>query len=396
MYRDLIARGLLLAGLLALGLFTLRVTAGNVFANRNPALAMRFSPDNARALGKSARTLVLTKQTPDALAETTRLARRALARNPAEIDAVVALGVTYDLAGRTRDAARLFEYSERLSRRDLATQLWLIEAAVRRDDVPGVLRHYDTALRTSRAAPSILFPILVQAVTGTDMIDPLSAVLARRPIWSYQYIQQLAQTGQDFDAMDALYKALHRRGGLVPEETIASASARMVEARRFDLAWSLYTTFNPGAGRGGVRDGAFRRIRTAPTPFDWTLSDVPALSLGAVEDEGGMLRFSTTSGAGGLAARQLLLLTRGPHRLSAKAYDVVAGDAERPELRVTCAGSAEPLARAPIGAADLRGSVVGAAFEVPGGCPAQWLELHVPAADGPTPVSGGIGRIAVR
>ncbi|WP_141243820.1 hypothetical protein [Sphingomonas lenta] len=397
MGRGLIARVLLLAGLAALLVFAARVTAGNVFAGRDPDFALRLSPGNARALGEKARKRIQTEQSPAARAEAMALAARALARDPGNVDAVVAAGLVKDLARRPAEAARLMRYSGKLSRRDFATRIWLIEDAVRRNDVEGALHHYDVALRTSRLAPSVLFPVLVQAVTGDDMIAPLSTTLARRPVWSYQFMQQLAQTGTDYRAMAALYEAVRRKGGLVPEPTIAAATARMVEAGAFGQAWSLYAGFNPGTPRAGVRNGDFARTEEAPTPFDWNLSQLPGLAAEPLGDNGGTLRFEATSGAGGVAARQLLLLAPGAHELSGTAYDVVlGGGGVSPSFRLVCAGGARVLSDAPLPSAASTGAAFRARFSVPSGCPAQWLELHVPSAEGPTPVSGSVGRVAVR
>ncbi|MDT9096849.1 hypothetical protein RSW32_26335, partial [Escherichia coli] len=67
------------------------------------------------------------------------------------------------LHGDVGAARRLFAYGQRLSRRDNSTQLWAIEDAVARNDIPDVLRHYDVALRTSPNLADILYPVLASA-----------------------------------------------------------------------------------------------------------------------------------------------------------------------------------------------------------------------------------------
>src|SRR3546814_1290750 len=59
---------------------------------------------------------------------------------------------------------RLLAYSQKLSRRDLRTQLMAIELAVAQGDISGALRHYDIALRTKKNAPELLFPVLTSAL----------------------------------------------------------------------------------------------------------------------------------------------------------------------------------------------------------------------------------------
>ncbi|MFV3517295.1 hypothetical protein ACNJD8_22045, partial [Mycobacterium tuberculosis] len=75
-----------------------------------------------------------------------RIARQALVQDPTAVAAVATLGINAQLRGDTGPARRIFAYANQLSRRDLRTQLWAIEDAVSRNDIPGVLNNYDIAL----------------------------------------------------------------------------------------------------------------------------------------------------------------------------------------------------------------------------------------------------------
>ncbi|MFV3464693.1 hypothetical protein ACNJFH_21305, partial [Mycobacterium tuberculosis] len=88
-----------------------------------------------------------------------RLAQAALQRDPMSVRAVSTLAFLAAEKGNAVQAARLLAYSERLSRRDLPTQLALIETKVQANDVVGALVHYDRALRTSKTSEAILVPV---------------------------------------------------------------------------------------------------------------------------------------------------------------------------------------------------------------------------------------------
>ena len=67
--------------------------------------------------------------------------------------------------------------AERVSRRDLANELLLIEATARHDDVATTLTHFDRALLVYPDANQQLFPVLSRALS-----DPqIRAALAKDP-----------------------------------------------------------------------------------------------------------------------------------------------------------------------------------------------------------------------
>ena len=149
-------------------------------------------PFDARAKVKSAEMLLArTRASPPAVARARTLALAALRRDPTMAPAWRLLALAASMQGREREAARLFHFAERLSRRDLPTQLWLIEESVSRNDIPGALRHYDIALRTSLASPELLFPVLTRASGDNNVVGPLGTLLASDPPWRETFLWQL-------------------------------------------------------------------------------------------------------------------------------------------------------------------------------------------------------------
>lgn len=397
--RELIGRLALIGGLAAALLLVARLSFAAVLASGRPDAAMRLSPHNVQAQAAQARALIQGGRFAKERSQVDALVAGALRRDPSSVDAVAAAGLARDLAGRSAEARRLFAYGETLSRRDLATQLWLIESAVARADVAGALRHYDVALRTSRGSSALLFPVLVAAVSGPAIIEPLAKVLAAQPQWSTQFMQQLAQSGTDLPSAAALYRAIRARGAPVPEQTVATLAARLVEARDYPRAWSLYANFHPGARPDSLRNGRLRDRIAFPSPFDWTLSDEPALGVQQVTDGGGgVITFDAASDASGVGARQLLLLAPGRHVLTGRAYDTAEGGARLPTFRLRCAEviGAETLGQVELPRAGADGARFQAAFTVPAGCRAQWLELAIAPSEEAMHVAGSVGELTLR
>jgi hypothetical protein len=397
--RELIGRLALIGGLLALLVVVVRLSLAPVFATAQPAFALKLASGHAQARATEAKVLLERLQWTADRPRIEALVTDAIARDPTNVVAIAGAGLARDLAGRPDRAARLFAYSDALSRRDLPTQLWLIENAVAKGDPGSALRHYDIALRTSRSAASLLFPILVDAVASPSIIQPLAHTLATQPPWGPQFVQQLAQSGRDLGAAAALYRAMRALKVEVPEQTIATLTGRMVEMRDYQAAWRLYADFHPAARPDGLRNGDLRQQVGFPSPFDWTLSEEPSLGALLIADKGGgVLAFDASVDAGGVAARQLLMLPAGRHALRGRAYDTAQAGVRRPLFRVRCVDGigTEALGQVELPSADVDGAGFQLAFAVPASCRAQWLELVIVPSEGAVNVSGTVGELSLR
>lgn len=354
---------------------TLPATVGT----SRPTIALTVQPFSATALAARA-VAGLEKQSaapsPAALAD----ARRALVLNPTSLPALRVIAVHSMVQGRTGETRRILDYSERLSRRDLFTQLSLIEQSVARNDVAGALVHYDRALRTSRKAAPALMPILIQAVADPVILRALGPMVARRPLWWRELASGLIAPGPHVAAIRPIYHAL-RLDPKRPEEAslLAQGLGQLVAAHRFGDAAALYreaTRQEPGV----LRNGGFDAPLSGLAPFDWSLNDDPDLSA-AIEARSGAagdpVLMMTASRKAGSAARLLLLLAPGHHSLS-----FVTGPTAdaRPRVAIRCATPPDRVLVAP--AAGPKPGRVTAEFVVPNVCPAQWLSFDTSGQSG--------------
>ena len=382
---------LLLAGLLVVAMAMLRDSLAFVIRPADPALALRIDPHNAEIQASRAEQLLRLDPSANRRAAE-ELARQSLRRSPVSAAGATMLATARDLAGDTSTARRLMDYSESVSRRDLPTQLWFVEDAVRRNDIPLALHHYDIALRSSVVAKPLLFPVLIQATAQPAVVDGLIDTLAARPLWAESFLDQVSHDGPDLGGVGRLLVGLARRGYTPPEAAAALATARMVDAARYDLAWQVYVASHPRAMRGAVRDPNFVRAGVDEGPFDWAL--VPAEGVVAEPRRYGTqdgLSYAVATGAGGVAARQLLLASKGTYRLTGRAFAQLAGSAPA-QLRLRCAGSGAAIATivAPAKDAGFASRIV-----IPSACPAQWLELWVDGGENPAGAAGAIGDVRV-
>lgn len=374
--REVAGRLILLAVLAVVGIAATINAAGLALATK-PTVAMRFASGNALVLSNAAMARAQVDNTAAGRTAAADLAKRAILRDPTAVTALSALGLVSPMPG----AARIIAASEALSRRSLPAQLWLIENSVSQNDVDAALKHYDIALRTSRQAPGILFPILVEAVGDNTLLPAIAHRLMLRPEWGPLYLQQLAQSGTALPNVARLFAILGRAKVDTGDAAIAALYARLVAANANDAAWQVYAATRPGATRGAIRP--FAILSGSASPFDWAATEP---SMAQIDRDA--LTFEASI-EGGTAAHQLLMLTPGRHRLRAAFRDIAVGEAV-PYLRLECAKGGAEIARTVL-ASGMRG--LSWDVTVPAGCGSQWLSLILPPTDAPGGTNGTIVRI---
>lgn len=346
----------------------------NIYQESNPRIALAVSR-SARAQANLAATLAAEGGSERQRAIV--LAQSAVRQNPVLPLPYLAMALSGTKGERA--ANMLIDYSERLSRRYLAVQLWKIEQSVASQDVAGAMLHYDIALRTVVTAPALLFPVLIAATANAALIEPFAQRLALRPQWSEAFLEQ-AIARSPAPANVALLMRRSAELGAPPSEGLdVILITRLVANQQFDAARSVYQRRFAKDGFPLIRNGSFDRI-SHQTSLEWIFVDEGShwARIGNGDDRNPRLDFGTTPGRGGPVASQLLTLSPGRYRLSLRMGDQENGAAVAPVIHISCATApgAELLA-APllISERPTKGSWL---FSVPvRDCPAQSLSLVV-------------------
>jgi len=379
-------------GLLCLAAFvvTAQVSLAGALRDRFPQLALRFEPADAEAQGSLAALIASSDPRPLALKAAQSLAQRAIRRNVLSPVAVRTLGEIRadggELGKRDSDAAKLFAEAERLSRRDLMTQIWLAEFDLNRGDVPGVLRHFDIALRTSDSGEDSLFPLLVAASSNKGLADALAARMRARPDWAQPFANYLLG-GQVPPTISAyIYQNALDARNPADLKLIETLTQRLADAGETDLVLALADHFRLATGGPTlVANGGFES-RGGVQPFDWSLTGEADL-WAAVEPGprgGKVLALNASNGQSGNLARQLVRLPPGTYRLSAEVGNIPGDTYLRPTLTVRCAGQNQvELARVKPTSDGARTQRVGTTLIVPQDCCLQWILVSMSGADQP-------------
>lgn len=358
-----------------------------------PKQAHTLAPDDGRLTARLSQTFLTAKATAADRAEADKLARLALEQDPTAVRAVETLGLNAQIRGDTIGARRLFAYAGKLSRRELQTQLWAIEDAVSRDDVAGALRQYDIALRTSRNAPDLLFPVLASAATDPAIRSALIKTLSGQPNWSEEFVDFVARSGPDPRATASLFHGLQQSGVSVSEGASTIAINALVSSGFLEDAWAYYASVRPGADRRASRDSRFTADMVMPSLFDWRPINEAGVTTSIQSGErGGIFDFAAPASIGGPLLQQMQMLPPGNYRLEGHSVDVDQPESSRPYWVLRCQDGRE-LGRLPLpNSARANGAFAGQ-FNVPAGCPAQVLALIARPSDSVSGVAGQIDQV---
>lgn len=353
--------------------------------------AYTLAPYDGRVAAHAAALRLIEKQS-DAAHTVARLARQALRRDPTAVEAVATLGYVEQTQGNTPGAKRLFAYAERLSRRDLQTQLWAIEQASAAGDVPKALQHYDIALRTNTSASDLLFPILAQAITAPEIRGEMVALLAKRPVWGPSFIVYVGGKGTQPEVGALFFIALHHAGILIPDDAAAALISKLIGSDVAEDAWRLYQILHPGVDRQHSRDSRFVGGRGVPSLFDWIPVNDAGVSASILPGTHGLFDFAVSPSVGGLLLQQMQALTPGVYRLSGHSIGIDQPAASMPYWMLSCRNGRE-IGRITVSPSAQAGGMFEGRFTVPADCPLQVLSMVARPSDAPSGVSGQIDRV---
>lgn len=362
---------------------------------RDPSMAHRLAPWDGRITAQVARDELAAETASASQRGATALSQKALRQDPTAVTAASTLGLVRSVRGEIAGARRLMHYAERLSRRDLATQIWAIEDAVSRDDIQEALDHYDIALRTSRQAPAILFPVLASAIGDADVRRSLVGRLATGPLWQGSFLDYASTTAPDPRATAQLF-AMIGRPALPPSEGARAALlTRLVDTGAYDLAWRYYATLRPGVVPAASRDPRFTAGLATPLPFDWILGTNSGIAATFLDGRDASFDFAAPPSVGGTLLQQLQVLPTGRYRLLGHSRGIDEPSDTTPFWILSCRGSVE-LGRVTVPRSATAGGTFKGQFTVPANCPVQVLALVARPSSKVVGLSGQITDVVLR
>lgn len=394
--REWIMRGALALVVATTGYVSVIHSLAMTLSDKAPERASAMAPWDGRIAARASREMAGTALSAAPRARADRLALAALRMDPTAVPAVTTLGLSAQIRGQTAKARRLFAYSQELSRRDLQTQLWAIENAVGRGDIPGALENYDIALRTSRFTPELLYPVLTTAMNDPKIEQSLVATLSKKPLWTTSFIDYVASKG-DATASARLFRDLAAARVPVSGSARTGVIVALIKEKRFADAWRFYRSFQPSANLRMSRNPDFRIAPEHPSPFDWQPYSENSGTSAVIQpsQQTGFFDFAVPATIGGVVLRQMQLLPSGTYVLEGYSRGIEQSADARPYWSLKCDDDRE-LGRADIQNSTQEGGRFGGRFTVPDDCQVQHLMLTIRPSNLISGVTGQIDRALLR
>lgn len=345
------------------------------------------------ARSAAAAIALVEDQEPATLDMAQRLATAAVIDDPLEVSAIRTLSFVHAYRGNAERAMRLLRYGERLSRRDLMTELALGLDAQQTTTDADAIRHYGHALSTTRRGYDLIVTQVIEASQDPAFARALGAAMAERPGWRDRFLPAFVVRSENPQALTAMAQGMWSNGVPVDERgTAASVTSRLLRLGAAEDAAILIALVR-GKGARLVQNGDFEEVDSRA--LGWRYESGASLSALPVPDEEGrgrVLEVHAGSGHLGTVARQMLALGPGQYRLSARLAANEDADAGMPRVTIGCAVMDDELAQ-------LRrsesGERVSMQFAVPVGCPVQFLDVVFGSSMFVTDSRGRVDDIAV-
>ncbi|WP_106640342.1 hypothetical protein [Allosphingosinicella vermicomposti] len=356
-----------------------------VLRSRNPALVEQMTGDPLASLVIMERE---TRRSPKLAAQPAILdvARDALEREPLTPSALRMLALHAELSGSPEKASSLAHLSERVSRRDMLTQFFLIEQAVQASDHELALRHYDKVLRTKDESYSLLFPILSQAITIDAIRSALAPYVRQQAEWIPEFLDfamrrksadlrpiakliVAAEAGRDRQLMDKLGPNL--LGGLMEqnEPEVARRLLGQIAEGQSDLPTRVPFSKSTTDPRYGL--------------ISWTPNS--SAGSGAIFEADGSgsdlkIRIFANAGERGIVLQRYLSLAAGAYKLTTRRSIVEAEEFSESywELKCNRNGAFNSLW---VSSTHTIRQVSEERFSVPKDCKVQLIQLHAVGGD---------------
>jgi hypothetical protein len=354
-----------------------------------PGIALQLMPHDAVANGVMADALGRGQITPARQAEIINLSKRALESSLLSPVAMRLLGFVAERQGNPTLARARLQAAAAISRRDIATQYWMINNAVARQDLTGALDHFDVVMRVSMAGRVRLFPILSDAVADPGFVSPLVRLFRKSPNWMTDFIVTTVQSGKATQTMAAIAQKLAPNGTSSDRIISAALSLRLMSEGRYAMMKRfLDSPIAVAAGSGGsARAAVLEPLNESAglPPLSWTFGRTPAL--GAESTKAG-ISFFADSGHDGIVASRQLLMEPGRYRFQFRAHTTPSDAIGGIVWTMKCSPSSDTsLMTATISPS---AGLQGRDLTIPPSCPAPWIYLSIaPTENGPT-VTGQI------
>lgn len=317
---------------------------GSVYKSKQPQIAAQLWPVNGFALAQQAEVVLASsisalneKPGYESRSLIQSLSEKAFLNEPFAISSIRNLALESQYQDKKENARKLMRKASELTRRDLVTNIWLIEDYAQLNDTVSSLRYYDQSLRISDEAQDLLIPNLQAGLRSPELINPMFDLLSKRPSWALEFWGEI---GRIPSAVVNASKLRRKLGSDYENPTVTDQFliTSLLRENHFEEAERLYFSLigkSKDSGSGIVRNSGFS-VLPKFSPFEWQLFFGDQHEAG-IEADKGVLNVSTFADGGGIVAKQLIKLDDGNYIVKADQPEYQPENSDALYLELYCA-----------------------------------------------------------
>jgi hypothetical protein len=358
---------------------SVRLSSSYVFASTQPMLAMSIGGTSAEVIGRLAAAEYALGEGKVRLSEARRNQLLAAVRiDPLSRRALRALGLDAEVSGDEERTARLMAAGDAISRRDAATQLWLLKEAAGRGDWPTTFRHLDAAISSSESTWPQLFPILMQGLAFPEVRQALRTPLRGGRFWVPAFLTYAIENSPSPENVARLLQEaapLAQGNSLIPRQ--AKLVARFAALGRIEEA-SLFASEVLNANGEVLGNMAITPETVDPlfVPLTWQVIQQPNIAVD-VDPERGSIFFSAVPGPRSVPLTRRLVLNPGRYEFSFSATVPPISEPAGSEWAISCISANQLIlvATVPVSTKSRNGNAT--SFDLPDGCSGAVFSLVI-------------------
>jgi tetratricopeptide (TPR) repeat protein len=386
----------------ALAYLSFQKSAANVFLATNPSVALMIHDANDAAAIKLAGNQQVAGNKNYEAEPTANLATAAIRGQAINAPAIRVLGYALGDLGQAAKSKRLIEMAQGISRRDGASQFWLLKHALATENLLGVLKHFDILLRTNASAGDVMFPVLTKAVAAEPENPIFKPYMNSDAPWLFSFLAYAIGQSENPSKVAKLWTS--SGVGLTPvqkSDLSVRLINRMVAERQYSEARDFYSALD-GSDNNILTSAGFTEKDANGTngALGWTFVNDATFGAGleaSGEKAGLILRAFVGSGESAIVANRLLFLSPGRYTLSANYRKNAGNDGGTARWELQCNKAIGSLS-IPLGAPDAAAtpSNFSTNFTIDPQCLSQFLQLRVAADAGSSDFELEVQNLTIR
>lgn len=292
-------------------------------------------------------------------------------KSPLSSEPFLVRGVQEQTRGNLQVARNAFLAAQWRDPRSMPAAYFLADLYMRSGDAMEGLRQTTVLARLSPGGSYVVAPYIAAYAKNRSNWSQIRSLFRSQENIEDGVLTALADDARNADAILAVADAKHRNADSPWLRLLLNT---LIASGEYGRARALWISIGRGSTTGGLIYDADFSAPQAPPPFNWQLS---SSAVGFAERQPGKrLHVVFYGNNDGMLAGELVLLPSGTYHLQAP----MIGTSAHPEnlsWSIRCATSTTPLVRS--GLVDI--ATHGWTFQIPGNCPAQWIELSGRSGD---------------